>query len=266
MTATGTTDTVTSAAERSASELLQDLAAMPAHHPLRTALRERAIEAWLPLANHLARRYRARGESTEDLAQTAALGLIKAIDKFDPGRGVDFIGYAVPTITGELRRHFRDRAWNVRVPRRLQELRLRIAEAKGALLQTLGRSPTVSDVADYLEISEEEVLKGLEGAMAYQAVSLSAPMREGDRAPELGDTIGAEDAAYELAELRVALGPALASLDRREQRILNLRFHRGLTQSQIAEQLGISQMHVSRLLSRALGKLRGRLVDTGITP
>jgi RNA polymerase sigma-B factor len=256
--------TVTSAATLpdSAADLLESMAALPLQHPSRPAMRERAIEAWLPLAHHLAHRYSGRGEPTDDLVQTAAIGLIKAVDKFDPSRGVDFAGYAIPTIIGELKRHFRDRTWDIRVPRRLQELRLSISEANSALLQNLGRSPTVADIATHLNLTEEEVLEGLEGARAYNAVSLSTPTGDGERATELGDMIGAEDGEYELAELRVALGPALATLDEREQRILTLRFYGNLTQSQIAEQIGVSQMHVSRLLARALTKLRGQLGGT----
>ncbi|MFC0509234.1 SigB/SigF/SigG family RNA polymerase sigma factor [Micromonospora costi] len=246
----------------SATDLLHAMAALPANHPSRPALRDKAIEAWLPLANHLAHRYSGRGEPTDDLAQTAAVGLIKAIDKFDPARGVDFAGYAIPTIIGELKRHFRDRTWDIRVPRRLQELRLAISDANSSLLQTLGRSPTVADIAAHLKITEEEVLEGLEGARAYNAVSLSTPTGDGDRATELGDMLGGEDGEFELAELRVALGPALATLDEREQKILTLRFYGNLTQSQIAEQIGVSQMHVSRLLARALTKLRGQLDGT----
>lgn len=246
----------------SATDLLNAMAALPANHPSRPALRDKAIEAWLPLANHLAHRYSGRGEPTDDLAQTAAVGLIKAIDKFDPSRGVDFAGYAIPTIIGELKRHFRDRTWDIRVPRRLQELRLAISDANSTLLQILGRSPTVADIAAHLEITEEEVLEGLEGARAYNAVSLSTPTGDGDRATELGDMLGGEDGEFELAELRVALGPALATLDEREQKILTLRFYGNLTQSQIAEQIGVSQMHVSRLLARALTKLRGQLDGT----
>lgn len=246
----------------SATDLLQAMAALPAHHPSRAALREKAIEAWLPLAQHLAHRYSGRGEPTDDLAQTAAIGLIKAVDKFDPSRGVDFAGYAIPTIIGELKRHFRDRTWDIRVPRRLQELRLSISEANSTLLQTLGRSPTVADIAAHLKLTEEEVLEGLEGARAYNAVSLSTPTGDGERATELGDMLGGEDGEFELAELRVAIGPAMATLDEREQRILTLRFYGNLTQSQIAERIGVSQMHVSRLLARALTKLRGQLSDT----
>ncbi|MDT0532520.1 SigB/SigF/SigG family RNA polymerase sigma factor [Micromonospora sp. DSM 115977] len=246
----------------SAADLLNAMAALPAGHPSRAALRDKAIEAWLPLANHLAHRYSGRGEPTDDLAQTAAVGLIKAIDKFDPSRGVDFAGYAIPTIIGELKRHFRDRTWDIRVPRRLQELRLAISDANSSLLQTLGRSPTVADIAAHLKLTEEEVLEGLEGARAYNAVSLSTPTGDGDRATELGDMLGGVDGEFELAELRVALGPALATLDEREQKILTLRFYGNLTQSQIAEQIGVSQMHVSRLLARALTKLRGQLDGT----
>ncbi|HEX5595972.1 MAG TPA: SigB/SigF/SigG family RNA polymerase sigma factor [Micromonosporaceae bacterium] len=241
------------------TDLLHTLAALPAHHPSRETLRKLAIEAWLPLARHLAYRYSGRGEPTDDLVQTAAVGLIKAVDKFNPGRGADFAGYAIPTIIGELKRHFRDRTWDVRVPRRLQELRQSISEASDTLLHTLNRSPTVADIAAHLGLTEEEVLEGLEGARAYNAVSLSTPTGDGERTIELSDLIGAEDSEYELADLRAALGPALATLDEREQRLLILRFYGNLTQSQIAAQIGVSQMHVSRLLARALAKLRGQL-------
>jgi RNA polymerase sigma-B factor len=243
----------------SAGDLLAAMAALPVHHPSRAALRDRVIESFLPLAQHLANRFGGRGEPIEDLVQTATVGLIKSVDKFDPSRGVEFAAYAIPTIIGEIKRHFRDRTWDIRVPRRLQELRLSLSEATSALLQDLGRSPTVADLATHLGISEEEVLEGLEGARAYNAVSLSTPATDGDRSTELGDLLGAEDNEFELTELRVALGPALAALDEREQRILTLRFYGNLTQSQIADQVGVSQMHVSRLLARALSKLRGQL-------
>jgi RNA polymerase sigma-B factor len=247
-----------SALTDSAAELLNAMASLPQGHPARATLRDRAIEAWLPLARHLAHRYSGRGEPTDDLVQTATVGLIKAVDKFDPERGVDFAGYAIPTIIGEIKRHFRDRTWSVRVPRRLQELRLAITEANSTLTHSLGRSPTVADVAGHLGISEEDVLEGLEGARAYNATSLSTPI-SADGSTELGDTLGGEDYEYELAETRVALGPALATLDEREQKILTLRFYGNLTQSQIADQIGISQMHVSRLLTKALTKLRNQL-------
>ena len=252
------------AADHDATQLLRTLSALPANHPSRPALRAQAIEAWLPLAQHLAHRFSGRGEPVEDLIQTATVGLIKAVDKYDPERGVEFAAYAVPTIVGEIKRHFRDRTWDVRVPRRLQELRLVIGEAAGTLAQQLGRSPTVADLAAHLKLSEEEVIEGLEGARAYHAVSLQTPSPSGDRGTELGDLLGAEDSELELAELRVALAPALARLNEREQRILLMRFYGNMTQSQIAERIGISQMHVSRLLARALTTLRGQLAGADV--
>jgi RNA polymerase sigma-B factor len=245
------------AADR-ASELITALAALPAGHPGRPALRERTIEAWLPLARHLAQRYAGRGEPADDLHQVAVVGLIKAVDRFEAERGVDFAGYAIPTVIGEIKRHFRDRTWSVRVPRRLQELRLAITTANNELSHTLGRAATVPDIAGHLGVTEEDVLEGLEGARAYNATSLSLPVGA-DGSTELGETLGGEDRELELAELRLALGPALATLDERERRIIQLRFYGNLTQTQIAERIGISQMHVSRLLSRALAKLRGHL-------
>src|SRR5690242_13774092 len=159
-----------------AGDLINALAAMPAGHPSRPGLRDKTIEAWLALARHLANRYSGRGEPTDDLIQTATIGLIKAVDRFDAERGVDFAGYAIPTIIGEVKRHFRDRTWSIRVPRRLQELRLAITEANSTLTHSLGRSPTVTDIAAHLNITEEEVLEGLEGARAYNATSLSTPI------------------------------------------------------------------------------------------
>jgi RNA polymerase sigma-B factor len=241
-----------------ASELIIAMAALPATDPSRAALRDRAIEAWLPLARHLANRYAGRGEPFDDLNQVAVMGLIKAVDRFDAERGVEFAGFAIPTVIGELKRHFRDRTWSIRVPRRLQELRLTITAANSSLSHTLGRSPTVADIATHLGITEEEVLEGLEGARAYNSTSLSTPAGD-DGGTTLADTLGEQDAGFELAELRVALGPALASLDAREQKIISLRFYGNLTQSEIAEQVGISQMHVSRLLTKALVKLRKQI-------
>jgi RNA polymerase sigma-B factor len=243
-----------------AGELIVALATLPAGDPGRTRLRDRTIEAWLPLARHLASRYAGRGEPADDLQQVAVMGLIKAVDRFDADRGIDFAGFAIPTIVGELKRHFRDRTWAIRVPRRLQELRLSITAANHDLNHTLGRSPTVADIAAHLGITEEEVLEGLEGARAYNSTSLSAPAGA-DGSTTLGDTLGSEDNGFALAELRIALGPAMAGLDEREQKIISLRFYGNLTQSEIAQQVGISQMHVSRLLTKALAKLRARLDD-----
>ncbi|MBM0230733.1 SigB/SigF/SigG family RNA polymerase sigma factor [Micromonospora sp. STR1_7] len=248
--------------DQTPDDLLAALAATPADDPRRPALRDRTIEAWLPLARHLARRYAGRGAPDDDLTQTAAVGLIKAVDNFDPTRGVDFSGYAIPTVIGEIKRYFRDRTWAVRVPRRLQELRLSISAANSILTHTLGRLPTVADIASYLDVSEETVLEGLEGARAYRATSLSTPMgADGNR--ELGDTLGGDDHEFDIVEIRVALGPALATLPEREREILSLRFHGNLTQAQIADRIGISQMHVSRLITRSLATLRHHLSDDG---
>jgi RNA polymerase sigma-B factor len=245
-----------------AEELTKAMARMPVDDPRRPALRDRVIEAWLPLARHLAARYNGRGEPADDLLQTAVVGLIKAVDRYDADRGVEFTGFAIPTILGEVKRHFRDRTWSVRVPRRTQELRMAITDANNTLVHTLGRSATVADIAAHLKITEEEVLEGLEGARAYNSTSLSSPAGA-DGSTTLGDTLGSEDSGFALAELRIALGPAMAGLDEREQKIISLRFYGNLTQSEIAQQVGISQMHVSRLLTKALAKLRTRLDDAG---
>ncbi|WP_433304040.1 RNA polymerase sigma factor SigF [Actinoplanes sp. CA-030573] len=238
-----------------AGALMQALAGMDAADRDREDLRGRVIEAWLPLAQHLARRYLGRGEPADDLIQVAVVGLIKAVDRYDVDHGVDFAAFAVPTILGEIKRHFRDRAWAIRVPRRLQELRMSITAANNTLSHRLGRAPTVADIAEHLGVGEEDVLEGLEGARAYSATSLSTPLGD-EGGQELGDTLGSDDHEFELAELRIALGPAMASLSEREQTILSLRFYGNRTQTEIAEQIGISQMHVSRLLAKALEKLR----------
>ncbi len=243
-----------------AAVLARTLAVLPADDPRRIPLRDKAIEAWLPLAAHLAKRFNGRGEPLDDLVQIARIGLIKAIDRFDLAHGEEFAAYAVPTIVGEIKRHFRDRTWDVRVPRRLQELKLDISQAVGHLAQRLGRSPTVADVAAYLRRSEDEVIEGIEGTWAYRAVSLQAPTGDGADGIELGDLIGAEDGDLALAEFRVAIGPALRTLCPREQRIVMLRFYGNLTQTQIAQHIGISQMHVSRLLAKALATLRAQLL------
>ena len=250
-----------SSQDETASRLIRELAGTPADSPRRSTLREQVIEAWLPLAHHLARRYVGRGEPFDDLLQVAVVGLIKSVDRYEADRGTDFAGFAVPTILGEIKRHFRDRTWSVRVPRRLQELRMLIAAANDTLTHQVGRPPTVAEVAEHLGVSDEEVIEGLEGARAYQADSLAKPVGD-DGSTELGDSLGSEDAGYELTELRLALRPAMAALDEREQRILSLRFYGNLTQAQIAEQLGISQMHVSRLLARSLATLRREIYDS----
>jgi len=248
-----------STVDDSAVDLLRELAAVAADDPRRAVMRERAIKAWMPLGWHLAQRFHGRGEPLDDLVQIATVGLIKAIDRFDPEYGNDFAAYAVPTIVGEIKRHFRDRTWDIRVPRRLQELKLDINEATSTLSQQLGRSPTVADIATYLHRSPDEVLEGLDGARAYSAVSLQTLVGNGEDGTELGDLFGVEDHELALAEFRACLGPALDALGPREQKIVVLRFFGNLTQTQIAERVGISQMHVSRLLTRSLAALRGHL-------
>ena len=244
--------------DRQGLEAIAAMAACPVGDPSRRVLRDRAIEAWLPMAGRLAHRYAGRGESLDDLVQVATVGLIKAVDRYDPERGDGFPGYAIPTILGEIRRHFRDRGWIVRVPRQLQEMRMAIREANTTLTQLLGHAPTVTEVAAHLQASEEEVLEGLEGAQAYRATSLSTPSGA-DGTAELGDLLGADDDGYALAELHLAIGSALARLNERERRLLTMRFYGNQTQSQIAVQAGVSQMQVSRLLTGALAKLRKHL-------
>lgn len=244
--------------DRDPPELLRSLAALPPKHPSRASLRAMAIEAWLPLAQHLAGRMSGRGVPADDLNQIAALGLIKAVDRFDPERGSEFVAFAVPTIMGELKRHFRDFTWDVRVPRRLQDLRLRITDAVATLQQDLGRQPTHGEVADRLGVSENDVIEGAKGAQVYNAVSLQTPVQP-DGASSLADLLGEVDRRYDLIEYRAALGPALAALDERSRRIIMLRFRDNLTQTQIAAEVGISQMHVSRLLARALVRLREQI-------
>jgi RNA polymerase sigma-B factor len=248
-----------------ARALLARYADRPDDAPDRERIRARIIELYLPLASHLARRFRNRGEPLDDLVQVACVGLIKSVNGFDLARGATFTSYAIPMIVGELKRHFRDKCWDVRVPRRLQELRLEMSRCMDVLCQRLGRSPTVADLARYLGVTEEEIIEGLYSSQAYRALSLQAPASAGgsasgdDHDVELGDVIGVWDTDLDLVEDRVALRPMLARLPVREQRIIAMRFFGNLTQSQIAAELGISQMHVSRLLSRALARLRACL-------
>ncbi|MEV5429918.1 RNA polymerase sigma factor SigF [Streptomyces sp. NPDC052701] len=222
-------------------------------------LRNQLVRMHLPLVEHLARRFRNRGEPLDDLTQVATIGLIKSVDRFDPDRGVEFSTYATPTVVGEIKRHFRDKGWAVRVPRRLQELRLSLTTATAELSQLHGRSPTVHELAEKLAISEEEVLEGLESANAYSTLSLDVPDTD-DESPAVADTLGAEDEALEGVEYRESLKPLLEDLPPREKRILLLRFFGNMTQSQIAQEVGISQMHVSRLLARTLAQLREKLL------
>src|SRR5579859_7063215 len=245
-----------------ARELFERLAELPAGDPERARIRGYLVELHLPLVEYLARRFRNRGEWLDDLTQVATIGLIKSIDRFDLERGVEFSTYATPTIVGEIKRHFRDKGWAVRVPRRLQELKLSLTKAIGELAQREGRAPTVSELAAHLQMTEEEVLEGLESANAYSTVSLDAPDSGDEDAPAVADSLGMIDEALEGVEYRESLKPLLERLPPREKKILLLRFFGNMTQSQIAAELGISQMHVSRLLARTLAQLReGLTVD-----
>ncbi|MFD4400094.1 RNA polymerase sigma factor SigF [Kitasatospora sp. NPDC058397] len=242
-----------------ARALFVRLSALPDGSPERVELRNQLVRMHIPLVEHLARRFRNRGEPLDDLTQVATIGLIKSVDRFDHERGVEFSTYATPTIVGEIKRHFRDKGWAVRVPRRLQELRLSLTTATSELSQRHGRSPTVHELAEHLGISEEDVLEGLESANAYSTLSLDVPDSD-DESPAVADTLGATDEALEGVEYRESLKPLLAQLPPREQKILVLRFFRNMTQSQIAAEVGISQMHVSRLLARTLAQLREKLL------
>ncbi|MFF2786549.1 RNA polymerase sigma factor SigF [Streptomyces sp. NPDC058049] len=242
-----------------ARALFIELRALPDGSVEKAELRNRLVRIHLPLVEHLARRFRNRGEPLDDLTQVATIGLIKSVDRFDPDRGVEFSTYATPTVVGEIKRHFRDKGWAVRVPRRLQELRLSLTTATAELSQQHGRSPTVHELAERLGISEEEVLEGLESANAYSTLSLDVPDTD-DESPAVADTLGAEDEALEGVEYRESLKPLLEGLPPREKRILLLRFFGNMTQSQIAQEVGISQMHVSRLLARTLAQLREKLL------
>jgi RNA polymerase sigma-B factor len=244
-----------------ARDLFERLSGLPVGDEERLRIRGELVEIHLPLVEYLARRFRNRGEWLDDLTQVATIGLIKSIDRFDLARGVEFSTYATPTIVGEIKRHFRDKGWAVRVPRRLQELKLALTKAIGELAQKEGRAPTIAELAAHLQMSEEEVLEGLESANAYSTVSLDAPDSGDEDAPAVAESLGMLDDALEGVEYRESLKPLLERLQPREKRILLLRFFGNMTQSQIATELGISQMHVSRLLARTLAQLREGLTS-----
>ena len=216
------------------------------------ALRDEIIAAHLDLVEHLARRFMRRSEAYDDLVQAGSIGLIKAVDGFDPDLGFEFAAYASKTIVGELKRHFRDKGWSVRAPRRVQELYLGLGQVVDELSQRLGRSPTVKELANETGASEEEVLEALEAGHAYRSASLDTPGPEGE---PLTSRLGADEGAYDKIDERDLLLPHIAQLPSRERLILHLRFVEDLTQSEIAARIGISQMHVSRLLARSLAKL-----------
>jgi RNA polymerase sigma-B factor len=220
--------------------------------------REEVLVELMPLVRALASRYAGRGESLEDLVQVGSIGLIKAVDRFDVDRGVDISSYAVPTIVGEIRRHFRDKAWAMHVPRRLKELSVRLSRVLDELTNQLGRSPTIAELAAAVNEEEEDVIDALDSANAYSTRSLNAPFDDGGD-DYLGDKLGTEDAGFSEVEDSALVQAGLAALDDRERQIVELRFFEEMTQSQIAAEIGISQMHVSRLLRRALATMRGRI-------
>jgi RNA polymerase sigma-B factor len=221
------------------------------------AAREALVRRFLPLARSLARRYDRSSEPFEDLLQVASLGLLKALDRFDPSMGHPFASFAVPTILGEMRRHFRDAGWSVHVPRGSQERALKVRDAQERLANSQGRAPTVNELAQYLELGTGEIIDALQAIQAYESLSLDAP-RPGatDEATSYGDAMGEEDARYELVELDATLSAVMGRIPQRERQILHMRFVEDLTQTEIAARIGISQMQVSRLLRRSLDQLR----------
>ncbi|WP_406368589.1 SigB/SigF/SigG family RNA polymerase sigma factor [Streptomyces sp. NBC_00647] len=228
--------------------------------PERDAVRDELVKAWLPMAHRIAGRFRDRGEALEDLHQVAALGLVKAIDRFDPARGA-FESYAVPTITGEVKRHFRDRTWALRVPRRVQELRNRVRLARRDLTQRPGSpEPTPADIAAHTGLTEEEVVTGLEALESYSTLSLDAALATADDGYSLADTLGITESSYDVVVDREAARKALRRLPERERTILYLRFFEDMTQSRIADQLGFSQMHISRLIARSCAHVRSEVL------
>ncbi|WP_055493805.1 RNA polymerase sigma factor SigF [Streptomyces sp. TP-A0356] len=242
------------------AEAFRRLAALPPG-PERDALRDRIVEAWLPMAERLAGRFRSRGESFDDLRQVAALGLVKAVDRYDPDRGHAFESYAVPTVTGEIKRHFRDHMWTLHVPRRVQDLRNRVRFACQDLSGTIsGRRPTVAEIAEHAKMSEEDVLVGLEALESFTALSLDAELPGSEDGYSLSDSLGSPDPALDTVVDREAVKPRLQALPERERAILYMRFFDDMTQSSIAERLGISQMHVSRLISRCCNRLREQVM------
>jgi RNA polymerase sigma-B factor len=243
--------------------LFAERAACPDDDPRRARLRHELIAGHLPMARNIARRFSTRGENIDDLEQVAAVGLVLAVDRFDPDRGVDFLSFAVPTITGEVQRYFRDRFTPIRLPRRLRQLQSQIYVAAGELAQRLGRAPRPSEIARHLGLEVGVVLEGLAAQGVARTSSLDEPRdSDGDGAANqtrLAGALARAEPEFDLVEFRESLGPLLAALPERERRILLLRFFGGLTQTEIALQVGLSQMHVSRLLLRTLTRLRQQM-------
>jgi RNA polymerase sigma-B factor len=244
-----------------ASRLLRELYDLDPNSPDRGPLRDRLVELQLPLVEHLARRFVGRNEPLPDLIQVGAIGLLKAIDRFDPDRGLEFSTYATPTILGEIKRHFRDFGWLLRVPRRAQELQATIAAARSDLSQELHRAPTVAELAQRIDVPIDDLIEALDAARGYAGVPLTALSADGND-PDDNPIVGIDDDGLKLVEARALLGPVLAALPERERRILLLRFVDGKTQTEIADVIGISQMQVSRLVARSLAQLREQISDS----
>jgi RNA polymerase sigma-B factor len=241
-------------------DMFRELATFPADSMEFQRQREKIVERCLPLADHIARRFEGRGEPRDDLVQVARVGLVNAVVRFDIEAGSDFVSFAVPTIMGEVRRHFRDNSWSVKVPRRLKELHLRLGAATADLSQRLGRAPTATELAGELGMDRDEVIEGLVAGSSYNTLSIdSGGGSDDDDARAIADTLGDVDAGLDQIENRESLRPLLEALPERERTVLVLRFFESMTQTQIAERVGISQMHVSRLLSKSLARLRDQL-------
>ncbi|WP_144125886.1 SigB/SigF/SigG family RNA polymerase sigma factor [Catellatospora sichuanensis] len=245
---------------RSTEQLLQARAELAADDPERARIRARVIEENLPMARRLARRFAGRGERLEDLAQVAALALIKAVDGYDPQREIPFSGYAVPFILGAVKRHFRDAAWGMRVPRAVKEMGHVVAAAASELSQQRGRTPGAADIADHLDLALADVLTAVGSWQAYRVISLNAPP-SGTAGADLIERIGDVDARYQAVEERMSLRPVLAAIPPRERRILAMRVYCRMSQAEIAAEIGLSQMHVSRLLKQTLDRLRAAIPE-----
>lgn len=224
--------------------------------------RDDIIERGLPLANHIARRFRNRGEPIDDLVQAARVGLVNAVNRFDPENGADFLAFAVPTMMGEVRRHFRDYGWAVKVPRRLKDLQGQIVKARGALSQSLNRAPTATEIAGYLGIDRESVIEATIASSNYSTLSTDVPTGPDAEYRAIGDTLGDVDPNIDKVLALATVRPLIAALPDREQMVLSLRFFDNMTQTQIADRMGYSQMHVSRLIAKALGTLREQVRDS----
>jgi RNA polymerase sigma-B factor len=239
--------------------LLEEYAALDPDDPRREPLRDELVTGFLPVAQHIARRFNNRGEPLDDLVQVATVGLINAVDRYSPDRGTDFFSFAVPTISGEVRRHFRDLGWSMRVPRRLKDLHVSINTAVSNLSQDLGRAPRPSEIAAHLGVPVSDVLEGLEASEAYRSSSLDEMLSSEQGSATVGELVGEADAELTRVDFQQALRPVLGELPERERTIVLLRFFGNMTQTQIADKVGISQMHVSRLLAQTLDRLRSRL-------